>query len=216
MNPNLTEIVYIMDESGSMGRFTQDTIHGFNSYILEQQKQPGEAYLTTVCFNSDVNVIHDHVHINEVSPLTGLQYRPMGMTALLDAVGGTIESVGRRLALTKEEDRPAHVIFVINTDGEENSSKEYALPQVKEMILHQQGKYSWQFLFIGVGIDAFEASRDLGIAAINTASYAATTDGIQATYSGMSCATKSIRTTGVLDANWSLSSTADAANTSVK
>lgn len=202
MNPNLTEIVYIMDASGSMGIFTDDTIHGYNAFIEEQKRLPGEAYLTTVCFHSNVDVIHDHVLLRDVAPITHKDYVPMGTTALLDAIGFAIGKIGSRLAETKEEDRPAHVIFVINTDGQENSSKTFDLPRVKEMVEHQQQKYSWQFLFIGVGIDAFESSRSLGISKYNTASYTATTDGISANYVAMSCASKSIRTTGTLDADW--------------
>lgn len=182
MNPNLTEIVFILDQSGSMDHLAADTIGGYNTFLDEQKSQEGEANITTILFDSKVVTLHDHVPIQDVDHITSAEYRPCGMTALYDAVGSAIDSVGDRLDAAKEEDRPSKVIFVITTDGEENSSWKYDGAHVKEMIEHQKSKYSWEFLFIGAGIDAYRASAAIGIDSHHTASYAATLDGMNNVY----------------------------------
>lgn len=199
MKENLTEIVFILDESGSMGSLEHETIAGFNSYIQEQKNCPGEAYLTTVLFDDRYIVLHDHVNIQNVPPLTKNEYSPCGMTALMDAIGKTINSVGQRLANTPEEERPAHVIFVITTDGYENASQEFSREQVKRMIEHQQNKYSWQFLFLGAGIDAYREASSIGIGGVHTMSVTANKEGTQNVYCSVSNASKAIRSSCTLD-----------------
>ena len=193
MNPNLTEIVMILDQSGSMCPLMKDTIGGYNSFIEEQKKQPGIAHVTTFLFSNGVEKLYDQMPLENVQPLTEKLYMPHGMTALYDAVGFAIDSVGKRLASTPEEQRPSKVIFVITTDGEENCSNRYTAARVKEMIEHQQSKYSWEFLFIGAGIDAYSSSSRIGIDGLHTASYAATTDGLNNVYCSASKGVSSIR-----------------------
>ena len=154
MRENSTEMVFVLDRSGSMSGLAADTIGGFNELIEKQKKIEGDAYVTTVLFDHEYEVLHDHVALGEVAPLTDKEYFARGSTALLDAVGRTIDSVGARLAAAPEEERPEHVVFVITTDGRENSSREYTAKQVREMVEHQQQKYSWQFVFLGANMDA--------------------------------------------------------------
>ena len=207
MKENLTEIVFILDQSGSMQPLESDTIGGFNSYVESQKKEPGEAYITTVLFDDQYEILHNHVNINDVPPLTSAQYRPGGLTALMDAIGRTINSVGKRLADTPEEERPSHVIFVITTDGYENASREFDREQVKRMIQHQQDKYSWQFLFLGAGIDAYKEARSIGIGGVHTMSVSADTWGTQNAYCSIANASKAIRsstcvTDSLTDNSW--------------
>jgi len=136
MKENLTEMVFILDRSGSMSNLTKDTIGGFNTMIENQKKEDGDAVLTTVLFDDMYELLHDGVNIQDVKELTNKEYYARGMTALLDAIGKTINTVGERLSKTKEEDRPSKIIFVITTDGQENSSKEFTQKQIKEMIEH--------------------------------------------------------------------------------
>lgn len=196
MKENLTEIVFILDESGSMGSLEHETIAGFNSYIQEQKNCPGEAYLSTVLFDDRYIVLHDHVKLQDVQPLTNKEYSPCGLTALMDAIGKTINSVGQRLANTPEEERPAHIIFVIATDGYENASKEYTRSKVKEMIEHQQEKYSWQFLFLGAGIDAYQEAASLGLGGAHAMSVSHSSVGTQSVYASVTFASNAIRSAG--------------------
>ena len=159
MRENLTEMVFVLDRSGSMSGLAADTIGGFNELIEKQKKIEGDAYVTTVLFDHEYEVLHDHVALGEVAPLTDKEYFARGSTALLDAVGRTINAVGARLGATPEEERPAHVVFVITTDGMENASREYTAKQVREMVEHQQQKYSWQFVFLGANMDAVSEAR---------------------------------------------------------
>lgn len=205
MNNNLTEIVYILDMSGSMHGLEQDTIGGYNAFIREQKELEGEAYMTTVLFDDRYILLHDHVNLRDVPEITSLEYRPMGMTAMMDAIGKTINSVGRRLASTPEEERPHKVIFMIMTDGYENASKEFTRGGIKNMIEHQQSIYSWEFIFVGAGIDAYAEAASIGIADLNTMSVTADAfggGGGGSAYCAMTCAATSIRTKGILDADW--------------
>ena len=205
MKENLTEIVFILDQSGSMQPLTDDTIGGFNSYVEEQKKEPGEAYLTTVLFDDTYTILHDHINLKDVPSLTDHEYHPMGMTALMDAIGKTINNVGHRLANTPEEERPSHVIFVITTDGYENASREFTRAQVKKMIEHQQEKYSWQFLFLGAGIDAYKEASSIGIGGVHTMSVTANSIGTQNVYCSVSNASKSIRNScSIADEKWKI------------
>lgn len=186
MNNNLTEMVFILDMSGSMVNLTSDTIGGYNSLINEQKKQPGEANITTVLFDHRYNLLHDRISIKDVPELTTREYMPSGMTAMLDAVGMTITSIGQKLNNTPEEERPGSVVVTIITDGMENSSKEYTWKQVQSMIKEQREKYNWVFTFIGANIDVAKVSNDLGIDARLSKSYTASKTGTSTVYSAMS------------------------------
>ena len=166
MKNDLTELVFILDMSGSMGRLTSDTIGGYNSLIKEQKKQKGDAIVTTILFDDRY-------------------YKPLGMTAMLDAVGRTINSIGQKLAETPEEERPATVMVTIITDGLENASKEYTWEAVQGMIKHQREKYSWIFTFIGANIDVEKVSSDLGIDARLAKKYTASKKGTDSVYKAM-------------------------------
>lgn len=212
MKENLTEIIFILDQSGSMYHLTSDTIGGYNSYIEDQKKEPGEAYLTTVLFDDRYILLHDHLNLRDVPPLTNNEYRPSGCTALMDAIGRTIDNVGKRLAETPEEERPSHVIFVITTDGYENASSDYTRARVKEMIEHQQSKYSWQFLFLGAGIDAYQEAASIGIGGIHTMSVTNDSVGTRNMYQSVTYASNAIRsscctTDGLHDDSWKVGDT---------
>lgn len=183
MRENLTEMVFVLDRSGSMSGLAADTIGGFNELIEKQKKIEGCAYVTTVLFDHEYEVLHDHVALEEVAPLTDKEYFARGSTALLDAVGRTIDAVGARLVATAEEERPAHVVFVITTDGMENSSREYTAKRVRGMIEHQQQKYSWQFVFLGANMDAVSEARNLGISAKYAADFTPSHSGVRKMYS---------------------------------
>lgn len=193
MKKNLTEMIFILDRSGSMDRLTDDTIGGFNSMIESQKNEPGEAYVTTVLFDDEYELLHDHVNIQDIKPITRNEYYAIGYTALLDAVGKTINSVGARLSSTPEDERPEKVIFVITTDGMENASREFARDKVKEMIEHQQSKYSWVFMFLGANMDAVSEADSLGINTNFARTYTASGLGTQSVYAAMDCAMASIR-----------------------
>ena len=182
MRENLTEMVFVLDRSGSMSGLAADTIGGFNELIEKQKKIEGDAYVTTVLFDHEYEVLHDHVALGEVAPLTDKEYFARGSTALLDAVGRTINAVGARLAAAPEEERPEHVVFVITTDGMENASREYTAKQVREMVEHQQQKYSWQFVFLGANMDAVSEARNLGISAKYAADFTPTGRGVNRMY----------------------------------
>ena len=183
MRENLTEMVFVLDRSGSMSGLAADTIGGFNELIEKQKKIEGDAYVTTVLFDHEYEVLHDHVALEEIAPLTDKEYFARGSTALLDAVGRTIDAVGARLAATAEEERPEHVVFVITTDGMENSSREYTAKRVRGMIEHQQQKYSWQFVFLGANMDAVSEARNLGISAKYAADFTPSHSGVRKMYS---------------------------------
>lgn len=206
---NLTELVFILDRSGSMFNLVSDTIGGFNSMIESQKKEPGEAYVTTVLFDDYYELLHDHINLREIHPITDEEYYVRGCTALLDAIGKTINSIGARLNDTPEDERPDKVIFVIMTDGYENKSKEFTKSQVKEMVEHQQNKYSWTFMFLGSDIDAVAEAKSLGINSDFARSHTHTSVGTQSVYNAVSNAVIYLRG----DANWNLS---NAGNTTYK
>lgn len=171
MRENLTEIVFILDRSGSMSGLESDTIGGFNSMIAKQQKEEGEAIVSTVLFDDETDVIHDRVAIGDVKKLTEEDYYVRGCTALLDAVGGAIHHIGNVHKYAREEDRPAKTLFVITTDGLENASRHYSFKDVKRLIKRQQEKYNWEFLFLGANIDAIEVAGNMGISRDRVANY---------------------------------------------
>lgn len=192
-NPNLTSINVIIDRSGSMHGLTADTIGGFNQFLSDQKKAPGEAIFTLCTFADHHELVHDFVKVASVPELNADTYRPAGSTALLDAMGTTINEVGRKLAAMKEEDRPGKVIFLIITDGQENASCTFTKSQIANMVKHQQDVYSWEFVFMGANMDAVSEGVSLGIAARNSVSYDATKGGTHQLYRSISSNTTSYR-----------------------
>jgi uncharacterized protein YegL len=202
MKDNLTEIVFILDRSGSMVDLTNDTIGGFNSFIENQKQEPGEAILTTILFDDQYDIFHNGVDIKSIKPLTTKEYFARGMTALLDAIGKTINTVGERLNKTKEEDKPSKVIFVITTDGQENASREFTQPKIKEMIERQTKDYNWQFIFLGANIDALSTAKSFGIQAQFSSNYTANAIGTQSVYDGVTRVVSKYREKGTINNNW--------------
>jgi uncharacterized protein YegL len=171
MNKNLTELVFILDRSGSMSGLEADTIGGFNSMIEKQKKEEGEAYVSTILFDGVTEVLHDRVAIKDVKPITEKEYYVRGCTALLDAVGGAIHHIGNVHKYIREEDCPARTLFVITTDGMENASRKYSYEDVKKMIEHRKEKDHWEFLFLGANIDAVDVADRMGISKGRAANY---------------------------------------------
>ena len=193
MRTDLTELLMILDMSGSMYSLRDDTIGGYNSLIEEQKKEEGSAIVTTVLFNDGYSVVHDRVDINDVKPMTSADYVPQGTTAMLDAVGKAITSIGQKLAETPEEQRPSKVMVTIITDGYENASREYSWDVIKAMIKEQREKYSWIFTFIGADIDTMAVSNNLGIDSRLSKSYTKSVDGSNSVYKSVSKAMKRVR-----------------------
>lgn len=164
MKTNLTELVFILDRSGSMQGLEKDTIGGFNAMLEKQKKEPGEALVSTVLFDDRIEMLHDRVKLGEVRPITEKEYCVRGCTALLDAVGGAIRHIGNIHKYARPEDVPERTLFVITTDGMENASRRYTADKVRRMIEHEKEKYGWEFLFLGANIDAVETAGSLGIA----------------------------------------------------
>ena len=160
---NLTEIIFILDRSGSMSGLEKDTIGGFNSLIDKQKKEEGQAFISTVLFDNHSEVLHDRVSIDKIQPMTDKEYFVRGSTALLDAIGGAIHHIGNVHKYAREEDRPNKTLFIITTDGMENASRRYTADKVKSMIERQKEKYGWEFLFLGANIDAVSTASMFGI-----------------------------------------------------
>ena len=199
MRENLTEIVFILDRSGSMSGLESDTIGGFNSMIAKQQKEEGEAIVSTVLFDDETDVIHDRVAIGDVKKLTEEDYYVRGCTALLDAVGGAIHHIGNVHKYAREEDRPAKTLFVITTDGLENASRHYSFKDVKKLIKRQQEKYNWEFLFLGANIDAIEVAGNMGISRDRAANYNCDEVGTALNYQVLEAAVTRVRKCKVED-----------------
>lgn len=198
MKNNLTEIIFLLDRSGSMAGLEGDTVGGFNAFVKKQTELEGETILTTVLFDDQYEVLWNGIDAREAK-LTEDEYYVRGMTALLDAVGKTILDVGYRLARTSEERRPGKVIFVITTDGMENASSEFTYGKVKELIRHQQEKYSWEFIFMGANIDVAKEADSLGIHIENSFNFEASVKGIENMYEMVSESIMEKRMKGVHD-----------------
>lgn len=179
MNDNLSEIICIIDRSGSMDAIRSDAIGGFNAFLTDQKKHPGEAKLSLVLFNHEYKLVHDHVDIAKAPALDENSYVPAGMTALLDAVGRTIDAVGQRLSGTPEAERPGKVIVAILTDGLENASKDYSRGKVSEIIQHQRDVYKWEFIFLAANQDAIASAQSISIHAHDAFGFAATGQGVR-------------------------------------
>jgi hypothetical protein len=181
MNMNLTEIVFLLDRSGSMGGLESDTIGGFNAFIEKQRQLEGETIVTAVLFDDRYEILWNGIDAHKVK-LTDKEYYVRGCTALLDAVGKTILDVGHRLSQISKDERPGKVIFVITTDGLENASREFTYEKVKELIKHQQEKYCWEFIFLGANIDAAKEANSIGIAMDNAYNFEASKNGVENMY----------------------------------
>ena len=194
MNQDLTEIVFILDRSGSMSGLENDTIGGFNGFI-KNQAELGQTSLTTVLFDDKYEILHNGIDARGMA-ITSDEYFTRGNTALLDAIGKTINDVGKRLSETREDQRPGKVIFVITTDGLENASRKYSYADVKKMITHQTEKYQWEFIFMGANIDVAAEGDRLGIRADHSYGFAATAAGVSAMYNDLYTYTSGLRTQG--------------------
>ena len=189
----MTELVFILDRSGSMSGLEADTIGGFNSMIAQQKKEAGEAVVSTVLFANDSTVIHDRLPLGEVPPLTEKEYFTCGCTALLDAVGGAIHHIGNIHKYARREDVPEKTMFIITTDGYENASHRYDYERVRRMIERQKEKYGWEFLFLGANIDAAREAARFGISADRAANYHADHTGTGVIYEAVSQAVCQVR-----------------------
>lgn len=186
MKKNYTEIVVVLDRSGSMQSIKDDTIGGFNRFLKDQKAVPGTAAITLAQFDDQYEVVLNGVPIADAKELTGETFVPRGWTALLDAIGRTINTTGARLASMADEDRPEKVVFVIITDGEENRSKEFNSQQINEMIDHQRETYKWEFVFLGANQDAIKVARSMGIHQANAMTFAADSAGVSSSYDSFS------------------------------
>jgi len=186
MKNNTTELVFILDRSGSMGGLESDTIGGFNSMLAKQQKEPGDCRITTVLFDSEYEILHDRIDVKAVSPVTEKEYFVRGSTALLDAVGKTINKIGAAQKNTSKDYRAEKVLFVITTDGMENASREFSYDKIKSMIETQKKKYGWEFIFLGANIDAAKTAGQFGIAKNRSQNFHNDGDGIALNYSVVS------------------------------
>lgn len=203
MKNNLTELVFILDRSGSMSGLEGDTIGGFNSLIEKQKKQEGECYVTTLLFDSDIELLHDRVRLSEVKPMTESDYTVRGCTALLDAIGWAIHHVVNIHRYARAEDVPEQTIFVITTDGMENASHRYSSDRVKKMIRHEKEKYGWEFLFLGANIDAVETAESFGIGRERAANYHADAVGTKVIFESVTEAVCRLRSHAPLASGWS-------------
>jgi len=199
MKNNITEIVFILDKSGSMAGFEADTIGGFNATIEKQKKEEGLAYVSTVLFDNNTEVLHDRVPLEKIQPMTDKDYRVGGCTALLDAIGGAIHHIGNIHKYARPEDVPEHTVFIITTDGMENASVNYNSRKVKEMIERQRERYGWEFIFLAANIDAVETAENIGIKRERAANYRQDSAGVEATYTAMSEAITALRCCRPLD-----------------
>lgn len=193
MKKDLTELVFILDRSGSMAGLESDTIGGFNAMIAKQKNEPGEAFVSTVLFDNYSEVIHDRLKLTDVPALTDKKYQVRGCTALLDAIGGAIHHIANIHKYARPEDVPEHTLFVITTDGMENASRHYNIEKVRSMIESEKSKYGWEFLFLGANIDAIETARHIGIDADHAADYCCDSVGTAINYECLNKAVSAVR-----------------------
>ena len=202
MKKGLTELVFILDRSGSMQGLERDTIGGFNAMIEKQKQEPGEALISTVLFDDDSLVLHDRIPVQKIAPMTTGDYQVRGCTALLDALGGAIHHIGNVHKYARDEDRPEKTLFVITTDGMENASCRYGADRVRQMISRQKERYGWEFLFLGANIDAVRTARAYGISEDRAVSYRCDSAGTQLNYEVISDAVSAVRSCAPLSRDW--------------
>jgi hypothetical protein len=193
MNMELTEMVYILDRSGSMASMREAAVSAFNGFLKEQKELPGEARLSVVLFDDEYLLPYDSLPLEKVRPMVAADFEPRGSTALLDAIGISIDRLGQRLVATPEKDRPGQVVVAIFTDGQENASRKYNLTRIHEMIRHQREVYAWEFLFLAAGQDAMAAAADLGIRFENSATVDYSAKGIDVSAKAISRKAKAFR-----------------------
>ena len=199
MKKGLTELVFILDKSGSMSGLESDTIGGYNSMLKKQQSIEDECHITTVLFDNYYELLHDRIDIKAVSLITEKEYQVGGSTALLDAIGNTIHKIGNAQKHTAENYRAEKVMFVIITDGEENSSREYSAEKVKAQIERQKTKFGWEFIFLGANIDAVLTAGRFGIAPDRAIDYLADSEGTELNFKVMASAVATFREAGTVD-----------------
>lgn len=199
---NITELVFILDKSGSMAGLESDTIGGFNAMIEKQKKQEGECYVSTVLFNNASEILHDRIKLAEVPKMTESDYTVGGCTALIDAIGEAIHHIENIHKYARAEDVPEHTMFVITTDGMENASRHYTAEKVKKMIERKKKKHDWEFLFLGANIDAVETAKNYGIDESRAVNYHSDSAGTSINYEAMSDAISTVRKNAPLTSGW--------------
>lgn len=202
MKRNVTELVFILDKSGSMAGLEADTIGGYNAMLKKQQSAEGEAIVTTVLFNHDNELLHDRINIRGISHITEEDYEVGGTTALLDSIGFTIQKIVNVQKRTSEDERADKVLFVITTDGMENASREFTADKIKKMVLNQKEKYGWEFLFLGANIDAISTAARFGIDEDFAVDYHADQEGTQLNYEAVNEAVVNLRNGRKIDRSW--------------
>lgn len=202
MKKDLTELVFILDRSGSMSGLESDTIGGYNAMLAKQKKEPGEAVITTVLFDDRYELLHDRINLHGIVPITDKEYYVRGNTALLDAIGKTINKIGNVQKHTAEDERSEHVMFVITTDGMENSSREFGYEKIRQMIEHQKNKYGWEFIFLGANIDAIATAERFGIGKDRATNFNADGEGTLLNYEVISETVSSLRANRPISESW--------------
>lgn len=202
MKKGLTEMVFILDRSGSMAGLEADTIGGYNSMLMKQKKEEGEVLVSTVLFDDVSVVLHDRVELERVQPITEREYYVRGCTALLDAVGGAIHHIGNVHKYARDEDRPEKTIFIITTDGMENRSCKYSYRKVKKMVERQKERYGWEFIFLGANIDAIGEAAKIGIGADRAVKYECDDRGVALNYEVLSETVAQYRRTNCMAPSW--------------
>ena len=202
MKKNFTELVFILDRSGSMAGLEADTIGGFNAMIEKHKRLPGEAVVSTVLFDHERQVLHDRVPLEKLQPMTEEDYSVRGSTALLDAIGWSIHHIGNVHKYARPEDVPEHTTFVITTDGMENASHDYSSDEIKKMIEKEKEKYGWEFLFLGANIDAVETARRIGIHRDRAVTYDACPEAVRENFDAITEATIAVRASRPLTGSW--------------
>lgn len=202
MKNNITELVFILDRSGSMAGLEKDTIGGFNAMIEKQKKEEGECFVSTVLFDNTAEVLHDRIKLSEIKPMTDNDYTVRGCTALMDALGGAVKHIRNIHKYARKEDVPENTVFVITTDGMENASRNYSSADVKAMIEEQKEKYGWEFLFIAANIDAVETAAKYGISEDRAVNYRPDAAGTQNLYCGVCAAVSDVRNKRRMSDKW--------------
>ncbi|MCD4714757.1 MAG: hypothetical protein K8R73_15885 [Clostridiales bacterium] len=202
MKKNLAELIFILDRSGSMSGLESDTIGGYNSMLKKQMDSAGEAFITTVLFDDEYELLHDRINLKGVRPITEKEYFVRGTTALLDAIGKSIQKIINVQRNTSENEKAEKILFVVTTDGLENASREYSYAKIKAMIEHQKSKYGWEFIFLGANIDAVSEAEKFGIDSSRAAQYHNDKEGIELNYKAVSDAICELRSSKTLSSDW--------------